>query len=43
MSYKEEFISLFEENVNRQGAKDLLDWMEKTDNFTEPASTKYKK
>ena len=41
MSYKEEFISLFEENVNRQGAKDLLDWMEKTDFFTAPASTKY--
>ena len=41
MSYKEEFISLFEENVNRQGAKDLLDWMEKTDFFTAPASTRY--
>lgn len=41
MGYKEEFISLFEENVNRQGAKDLLDWMLKTDFFTAPASTKY--
>ncbi len=41
MGYKEEFISLFEENVNRQGAKELLDWMLKTDFFTAPASTKY--
>jgi len=41
MGYKEEFISLFEENVNRQGAKELLEWMEKTDFFTAPASTKY--
>ena len=41
MGYKEEFISLFEENVNRQGAKELLDWMLKTDFFTAPASTRY--
>lgn len=41
MGYKEEFISLFEENVNRQGSKELLDWMLKTDFFTAPASTKY--
>lgn len=41
MGYKEEFISLFEENVNRQGSKELLDWMLKTDFFTAPASTRY--
>jgi len=41
MDYKEEFISLFEENVNRQGSKELLDWISKTDFFTAPASTKY--
>ena len=41
MGYKAEFISLFEENVNRQGAKELLDWMLKTDFFTAPASTRY--
>ncbi len=41
MSYKEEFLSIFEENVSRQGSKELLDWMEKTDFFTAPASTKY--
>lgn len=41
MGYKEEFISLFEENVNRQGAKELIEWMEKTDFFTAPASTRY--
>ena len=41
MGYKEEFLSLFEENVKRQGSKELLEWMLKTDFFTAPASTKY--
>lgn len=41
MGYKEEFISLFQENVKRQGSQELLDWMLKTDFFTAPASTKY--
>lgn len=41
MGYKEEFISIFQENVKRQGSQELLDWMLKTDFFTAPASTKY--
>ncbi len=39
--YKEQFCELFNENVKRKGAKELLDWMLKTDFFTAPASTKY--
>ncbi len=41
MSYKEEFIELFNKHVHRQGAKELLEWLEKTDFFTAPASTRY--
>lgn len=41
MGYKEEFISIFKENISRQGSQELLDWMVKTDFFTAPASTKY--
>lgn len=41
MGYKDEFISLFQENVKRQGSQELLEWMLKTDFFTAPASTKY--
>jgi len=41
MSYKEEFIAIFRENIHREGADRLLDWLEKTDFFIAPASTKY--
>ncbi|MGN0442729.1 MAG: hydrolase [Acutalibacteraceae bacterium] len=41
MDYKEEFCRIFSENVKRHGAKELLDWLCKTDFFTAPASTKY--
>lgn len=41
MGYKEDFLNLFEENVKRSGAKELLEWLQKTDFFTSPASTKY--
>lgn len=41
MGYKEEFISIFQNNIKRPGAQELLDWMLKTDFFTAPASTKY--
>ena len=42
MSYKEEFLEIFNEKVERPGASELLDWLEnKTDFFTAPASTKY--
>ena len=39
--YKTRFIDLIESNVTRPGAKELLEWLEKTDFYTAPASTKY--
>lgn len=42
MSGKEEFIEIFRENVHREGADALLDYLEnKSDFFTCPASAKY--
>lgn len=41
MAHKEEFISIYNKYINRAGSKELLDWMQKTDFFTAPASTKY--
>ena len=40
--YKIEFINLFKQNIQREGADKLLDWLEnKSDFFTAPASTKF--
>ena len=41
MGYKEEFISIYNENIKRSGSKELLEWMMKTDFFTSPASSKF--
>lgn len=41
MGAKEDFISIFTQNIHRAGADKLLVWLEKTDFFTAPASTKY--
>ncbi len=42
MDGKEEFIEIFRENIHREGADALLDYLEnKSDFFTCPASTKY--
>ncbi|SCJ44079.1 Predicted HD-superfamily hydrolase [Anaerotruncus sp. 2789STDY5834896] len=41
MDYKEEFIRIFKEQVTRPGADRLLNWLEKTDFFTAPASTRF--
>ena len=38
---KKEFIEIFTSNIKRKGADKLLDWLEKSDFFTAPASTKY--
>ena len=38
---KQEFITLFKENIKREGADALLDYMQKSDFFTAPASTKF--
>lgn len=40
-SYKQEFIQLYQANIKRDGAEKLLAWLEKTDFFTAPASTKF--
>ncbi len=41
MELKEEFISIYNENIQREGAQELLKWLEGTDFFTAPASTKF--
>lgn len=41
MSFKEEFINIYNENISRPGSKELLAWLDSTDFFTAPASTKY--
>lgn len=41
MTNKERFKAIFQDQVNRPGADDLLEWLESTDFFTAPASTKY--
>ena len=41
MDYKEEFIRIFEEQIHREGAQALLNWMQTTDFFTAPASTRF--
>ena len=41
MGYKEEFISIYNSEITRHGAQELLAWMQTTDFFTAPASTRY--
>ena len=41
MTAKEEFIKIFKENITREGSDKLLDWIETTDFFTAPASTRF--
>lgn len=38
---KDEFLKIYNDNITRRGSKELLDWIQKTDFFTAPASTKY--
>lgn len=38
---KERFIEIYNNNIKRQGAEELLDWLNKSDFFTAPASTRY--
>lgn len=40
-NYKQQFIEIYNTYVTRPGAQKLLEWIEKTDFFTAPASTKY--
>lgn len=41
MNAKEKFVKVFSDNIKREGAGELLAWLEKTDFFTAPASTKF--
>lgn len=41
MTAKEEFISIYNENIKRPGADKLLDFLMKSDFFTAPSSTHY--
>lgn len=41
MTAKEEFNKIYTDNITRDGSQKLLEWLEKTDFFTAPASTKY--
>ena len=38
---KQEFLALCRENIHREGLEDLLTWLQKSDFFTAPASTRY--
>ena len=40
-SSKDRFIDAYTTAISRQGSKELLDWMLKTDFFTAPASSKF--
>lgn len=41
MSAKDEFLKAYSENIHRGGADKLLAWLQKTDFFTAPASTRF--
>ncbi len=41
MTAKEEFIQIYTENITRRGSAELLEWIQKTDFFDAPASTKF--
>lgn len=41
MGYKEEFLEVFSASIARQGSAELLNWMQTTDFFTAPASTRF--
>lgn len=41
IDYKERFLEVFRREVSREGAEEFLKWLEGTDFFTAPASTRY--
>jgi hypothetical protein len=41
MGYKEEFEEIYQNNIKRNGAAEFLAWLQTTDFFTAPASTKF--
>lgn len=38
---KEKFIEIYKNNIKREGGEKLLEWLEKTDFFIAPSSTKF--
>ena len=38
---KQEFLALCRESIHREGLEELLTWLQKSDFFTAPASTRY--
>ena len=41
MTYKEQFIEIYNKNITREGSAKLLEWLQTTDFFTTPASSRY--
>lgn len=41
LTAKEEFISIYNENIKRKGADKLLEFLQKSDFFTAPSSTRF--
>ena len=41
MEYKQKLIEYYQANIHREGADRLLEWLQTTDFFTAPASTRY--
>ena len=41
MGYKEEFEEIYKSKITRKGSAELLEWLNTTDFFTAPASTKF--
>ena len=41
IDYREKFLEIFRREVTREGGTEFLGWLEGTDFFTAPASTKY--
>ena len=41
MDYRQKFIAYYGEHISRDGSGELLSWLQSTDFFTAPASTKY--
>lgn len=41
MDYKQKFIEYYQADIHREGADRLLEWLQTTDFFTAPASTRY--
>lgn len=41
MNRREDFVRLFTEHIKRPGASELLEWLEETDFFQAPASTRF--